>query len=290
MSCQLCPRLCNIDRSVTSGVCGAKGDKIVVSKSMLHMWEEPCISGGNGSGAIFFSGCSLRCVYCQNRDISHQMLGKEYTPGELGDEMLRLQAMGADNINLVTPTHYSDKIREAINLVRDRLRIPVIYNTSGYELRSEILKMRGYVDVFLIDIKYFSPEYSFKYSGVKDYYSVARDALCAMLELCPQVELDEKGLIKKGVILRHLVLPSLRKDSINILRDIKSALDVSKFKLSLMAQYTPEFCPEQYKEIKRRLTTFEYESVVNEAIALGYDGYTQELGSSTKDYTPKFTE
>lgn len=287
MKCTLCPRECVLSDG-SLGVCKAPRDKIVVAKSMLHMWEEPCISGTLGSGAIFFSGCSLKCVYCQNRDISHEIKGEIYSEEDLAQRLLELQAMGAHNINLVTPTHYADKIRIALDLVRDRLTIPVIYNTSGYELKNEILKMRGYVDVFLVDIKYFSSEASKKYSSAQGYYSVARDALGAMLEICPNLEFDESGLIKRGVILRHLVLPSLRRDSIELLRDIKKSFDISRLKLSLMAQYTPDFCSREYPELCRRLTTFEYNSVVDEAIALGYDGYTQDIRSSVKDYTPEF--
>ena len=285
--CYLCPRECGADREKSVGACGSF-DKIKVAKAMLHMWEEPCISGDVGSGAIFFSGCPLRCVYCQNRDISHGGMGEELSISQLGNLMLELQESGAHNINLVTPTHYGDKIRLCLDSVRGNLKIPVVYNTSGYELPREIEKMRGYVDVFLTDMKYFSPEYSQKYSGTRDYYSVARASLLEMLKICPECEFDENGLIKKGVIVRHLVLPGLRRDSINILRDLKDAVDISKIKLSLMAQYTPDFVRGDFKELKRKITTFEYESVVNEAISLGYDGYIQDKSASSVDFTPDF--
>ena len=287
MICNLCPRKCNIDRKSHTGWCKT-GENIKIAKTMLHMWEEPCISGTNGSGAIFFSGCSLKCVYCQNKDISHDGYGKEYTKEELAEEMLRLQDLGAHNINLVTPTHVSHKIRDAIDLVRHQLKIPIVYNTSGYELDTEIEKMAGYVDVFLTDIKYFSSEYSQKYSRAEDYYSVSKKALSAMLKIAPRCVFDENGLMKSGVIVRHLVLPSLRQDSIAILKDLKSNFDISTFKLSLMAQYTPEFCRDEFKELKRKITTFEYQSVVNTAIELGYEGYIQDKSSSNVKYTPKF--
>ncbi len=289
MNCNLCPRRCGIDRKTDTGYC-KMGDKIKIAKVMLHHWEEPCISGENGSGAIFFSGCSLKCVYCQNVDISHEGYGKEYTANELAQKMLSLQDMGACNINLVTPTHYADKIRNALDLIRDKLEIPVVYNTSGYELDTEIEKMAGYVDVFLTDIKYFSPEYSQKYSGAKDYYEVAKGALAQMLKDAPEPSFDENGNMQKGVIVRHLVLPTLRKDSIAILQDLKNSFDISKFKLSLMAQYTPEFCKGGYPELKRKITTFEYNSVVDTAIELGYDGYIQDKSASSAKYTPKFKE
>lgn len=287
MKCNICPRKCNIDRLVSFGACGV-GDKIKVAKIMEHMWEEPCISGTRGSGAIFFSGCNLKCVYCQNRDISHDMLGYDLTIEALASNMLMLQDKGVHNINLVTPTHYSDKIRLAIDLVRDKLHIPIIYNTSGYELDTEIDKMAGYVDIFLTDIKYFDTEASKKYSGASNYYEVAKKAFASMLKIAPNCEFDENGIMQRGVILRHLVLPTLRKDSIKILEDVSLSFDVSKFKLALMCQYTPDFCPDSFKEIKRRITTFEYNSVVDTALRLGYDGYIQDISSSNKIYTPNF--
>lgn len=265
-------------------------DNIKIAKIMLHHWEEPPISGERGSGAIFFSGCSLRCVYCQNREISHQGNGREYTVGELANEMLSLQEQGAHNINLVTPTHYGDKIRQAIDLIRPQLKIPVVYNTSGYELDTEIEKMAGYVDVFLTDIKYFDSLYSEKYSRARDYYSVAKSALLAMLKIAPTCQIDENGIMQKGVIIRHLVLPTLRKDSISLLEDLAMSIDVSSVKLSLMAQYTPEFCSTDTPELLRKITTFEYESVVKAAVSLGFDGYIQDKSASSIKYTPKFLE
>lgn len=266
------------------------GEKIKIAKIMLHQWEEPCICSGAGSGAIFFSGCSLKCVYCQNKDISHGGYGKEYTASQLADEMLRLQKDGACNINLVTPTHYSNQIRHALDLVGDELKIPVVYNTSGYENPEEIAKMADYVDVFLTDVKYFDPLISQKYSSAKDYYSVAKSALDAMLKIVPQCIFKENGALQKGVIVRHLVLPGMRKDSISILEDLAKSFDISRFKLSLMAQYTPEFAEDGYPELKRKITTFEYNSVVDKAISLGYDGFIQEKSASSTKYTPKFKE
>jgi putative pyruvate formate lyase activating enzyme len=293
MRCTLCPRECNIDRKTDTGYC-KMGENIKISKIMLHKWEEPCISGTGdenqitGSGAIFFAGCSLRCVYCQNMDISQMNKGYEISAEELASEMLELQKQGAYNINLVTPTHFSDKIRKALDIAKPRLKLPVIYNTSGYEKEAEIRKMAGYVDVFLTDIKYFSPEYSKKYSGASDYYARSKEALGAMLSLAQSTVFDENGIITSGVIVRHLVLPNLRKDSINILEDLKNSFDISKFKLSLMAQYTPDFCKDEFSELKRKITTFEYESVVNRAVDLGYDGYIQDKSASSVKYTPKF--
>lgn len=289
MNCNLCPRKCNIDRQKDTGWCKS-GDTLKIAKTMLHKWEEPCICTGNGSGAIFFSGCSLKCVYCQNRDISHQGYGKIYTEQELAEEMLRLQNMGACNINLVTPTHFSDKILATLDKIKHKLKIPVVYNTSGYELDGEIEKMADYVDIFLTDIKYFSPQLSSKYSQAKDYYSLAKAALTAMLKLQPRCIFDDNEMLTRGVIVRHLVLPGCRHDSINILEDLAKCFDISSFKLSLMAQYTPEFCDSLYPELKRKITTFEYQSVVERAISLGFDGYIQDKDASSVEYTPNFKE
>ena len=289
MNCNLCPRRCGIDRKTNTGYCKS-GENIKIAKVMLHHWEEPPISGTNGSGAIFFSGCPLKCVYCQNKDISHGGYGKEYSVQDLVNEMLSLQEKGAHNINLVTPTHYADKIRQALDLAKGKLNIPVVYNTSGYELDTEIGKMAGYVDVFLTDIKYFSCEYSKKYSSANNYYEVAKGALLKMLEIAPEPVFDKNGIMQGGVIVRHLVLPGLRRDSIAILEDIAKSLDISKIKLSLMAQYTPEFCEGSYTELQRKITTFEYNSVVDTAVKLGYDGYIQDKSAASTKYTPNFRE
>jgi len=289
MKCTLCPRKCGIDREKSKGYCGCD-DKIKVAKVMLHKWEEPPISGTNGSGAIFFSGCPLKCAYCQNKEISHGGVGTEITVERLSEMFLELQENGAHNINLVSPTQYADKIRLAITIVRDKLKIPVVYNTGGYELPSEIDKMRGYVDVFLTDIKYFSKELSEKYSKTSDYFEKAISSFKEMISICPQCVFDSDGIMKKGVILRHLVLPSHRADSIKILERVSEICDISKIKLSLMSQYTPDFYNGDITALKRRLTSFEYDSVVKRAIELGYDGYMQERSSASSLYTPDFTK
>lgn len=287
MKCTLCPRGCGVDREHERGYCGAT-DKIVVAKTMLHMWEEPCISGSRGSGAIFFSGCNLRCVYCQNIDISHSISGRELDIYELSREMLRLQEQGAHNINLVTPAPYIEQIKGAIELIRDTLKIPVLYNTSGYESAEVIASLAGYVDIFLTDIKYYDSKLSLMYSGASDYYERALSSLKEMLKIAPECTLDENGIMTRGVILRHLVLPSHRDDSIKILEDVCENVDIRALKLSLMSQYTPDFYEGDIKALKRRITTFEYRCVTDRAIALGYDGYIQDRKSATKGYTPSF--
>ncbi len=285
--CMLCPRECGINRHEKAGACGTN-NIIKIAKVMLHQWEEPPISGLNGSGAIFFSGCPLKCVYCQNKEISHGAVGKEYSVPELASIMLELQEKGAHNINLVTPTHFSEQIIESLSMIKKRLKIPVVYNTSGYEKPEIIKKIADHVSVFLVDVKYFSPELSEKYSKCKDYYSYAKSSFKEMLLAKPKCVFDENGIMTEGVILRHLILPSCRQDSIAILEDIKKSFDISSFKLSLMSQYTPDFYTGELKELKRRLTSFEYESVLSRAIELGYDGFFQERSSATSDYTPKF--
>lgn len=289
MKCTLCPRKCEADRSNSVGYC-LSGDKIKIAKVMIHNWEEPCVSGSRGSGAIFFSGCPLKCVYCQNKEISHGGVGQEITTERFATLMLELQDRGVHNINLVSPTQYADKIRDAIDLIRPKLKIPVVYNTGGYELISEIEKMSGYVDVFLTDMKYYSSELSNKYSKAPDYYEKAIEAFKAMLKIAPECIFDDDRIIKKGIILRHLILPSCRKDSIKILENVAEICDVSNIRLSLMSQYTPDFYEGEYTELKRRLTTFEYESVLKRAIELGYDGYLQERSSASSAFTPDFTK
>ena len=292
MVCNICPRNCGIDRCKSVGFCGAT-DKVVISKYMVHNWEEPCLVGSDitskkGSGAIFFSGCNLRCAYCQNKEISGFVKGSVYSLEELASLMLKLQDQGVCNINLVTPTHYAQQIRDALDLIRGKLNIPVVYNTSGYEKPEEIEKMRGYVSVFLTDLKYFSRDLSYKYSRASDYFEYAISSLEKMLDIAPLPVFDSDGIMKSGVIVRHLCLPTCRQDSIKLLQELASRFDINSFKLSLMSQYTPEFCPEEIKELRRRITSFEYESVVKVALSLGFDGYIQDKSSASSKFTPKF--
>ncbi len=289
--CELCPRRCGIDRGVSVGACGA-GDKMKVSKIMLHHWEEPCISGkedGVGSGAIFFSGCSLKCVYCQNKAISRGEAGTEYSPEKLAEEILSLQEKGAYNINFVTPTHYTHRIKETLEILRGRLIIPVVWNTSGYENKEVIESLAPYIDIFLTDFKYGSEETAEKYSNAPNYSAYALEALSAMVKITGRPAFDgETGLMKRGTIVRHLVLPGARADSGAILRLIADNIGADNVLLSLMAQYTPEFLDEGYPEINRRITTFEYNKVLDEALKLGFDGYFQNRQSATSKYTPDF--
>lgn len=284
--CNICPRNCNVDRTSQMGFCSV-GDSIRVSKAMLHHWEEPCISGENGSGAIFFSGCNLRCCYCQNYKISTQTFGKDITIEHLANIMISLQEQGANNINLVTPTHYTDKIIQTLDICKHKINIPIVYNCGGYEKLDTLKKLRNYVDIYLTDFKYYSSEMSKMYSKCEDYFKVTSKAILEMYH--QQNELVYKdNILQKGLIIRHLVLPTGRHDSISILEWLSNNLDVSKFLLSLMSQYTPNENCKNYPKIDRRTSTFEYNSVLDKAIELNFKGYMQDRRSAKSEYTPNF--
>ena len=238
-NCKLCPRNCGVNRiNGKRGFCGA-GDKIRVARAALHYWEEPCISGDIGSGTVFFSHCTLKCVFCQNYNISQCEWGKEITVERLAEIFIELQNKGALNINLVTPTHYVPQIIEAIVISRKNgLKLPIIYNSSGYEKVETIKLLKGYIDVYLPDMKYFDTKYSSKYSKAKDYFNYAKDAINEMVSQVGEVEFDEKGIIQKGVIIRHLMLPGLLFDSKKIIEHIHNIYG-NKVYISIMNQYTP---------------------------------------------------
>ncbi len=290
--CRLCPRLCGRDRSKGErGYCN-EGETIRVARIAPHNFEEPPISGTRGSGTVFFVGCSLGCEFCQNKDISRGGIkGREIGPAELSDTFLKLQERGVHNINLVTPTHFADGVREALETAKPRLTIPVVYNTSGYERVETLKSFEGLVDIYLPDLKYASSELARKYSHAPDYPQIALSAIAEMYRQVGKYEFDGDGLLKRGVVVRHLVLPSARADSMAALRTLAETLSPKDILLSLMSQYTPEFALEsQYKELKRRVTTFEYESVLKCALELGFEGFMQGRTSSTDVYTPNFQE
>jgi putative pyruvate formate lyase activating enzyme len=284
--CNLCPRACNVDRTTSFGVCGV-GDTLRVSKAMLHHWEEPCISGENGSGAIFFSGCNLRCVYCQNYTISAETFGKDISIQHLANTMLSLQEQGANNINLVTPTHYTDKIILALDSCKHKLNIPVVYNCGGYESLDTLKTLKGYVDIYLTDFKYYSPQVSKEYSKCENYFEVASRAVLEMFNQQSKL-LYNGNILQRGLIVRHLVLPTCRHDSFKVLEWLSQSLDTSNFLLSLMSQYTPNERCTDYPKINRRTSTFEYNSVLDMAIALGFKGFMQDRRSAKDEYTPNF--
>lgn len=289
--CYLCPRECGADRENGEiGFCG-EGADIRVARYSLHAWEEPCVSGTRGSGTIFFSGCSLHCEFCQNRVISHDGKGEPVSIERLAEIMLELEAMGAHNVNLVTPTHFSDKIAKALKLAKKELTIPVVYNTSGYEKVETLKLFEGLVDVYLPDFKYFSDELAEKYSYASDYREHAEVALLEMFRQVGEPVFDSDGLLKKGLIIRHLVLPSCRKDSVAVLDRICEILPRDKILVSIMSQYTPDFAiaaGAPHKELHRKITSFEYSSVTDYAAALNLNGFCQEKSSATSKYTPEF--
>lgn len=287
-ACVLCPRMCGADRSMANGVCGC-GDSVKVARAALHFWEEPCITGKGGSGTVFFSGCNLKCCFCQNHEISSKGFGKEISTQRLADIFCELQDKGAENINLVTPTPYVTFILKALDIVKKKLFIPVIYNCGGYENISTIDMMDGYIDIYMPDIKYYSDEYAKKYSNADGYFDCASNAVKRMTQQIGKVTLDDDGIMERGVIVRHMVMPGCRKDSMNIIRWIGDNLDRDNFIISLMSQYTPAFRSNEYKEINRRVTTYEYESVTDYCLSIGIDkGYVQEKASAVKEYTPPF--
>ena len=266
------------------------GEMPVISRADLHFWEEPPISGERGSGTIFFCGCPLRCEFCQNKAISRSdTKGETVSVQELGDIMLKLQDMGAENINLVTPTHFADKISQALKLVKPMLGIPVVYNSSGYE-RVETLKlMEGLVDIYLPDFKYFSNEIAEKYSHAPDYKEYTEKAILEMHRQAGENIFDERSVMKRGMIVRHLVLPSSRSDSKAVILRLSQILPPKKTLLSLMSQYTPEFALDSpHRELHRRITTFEYDSVLDLANELGFSGFSQKRSSATSKFTPDF--
>ena len=290
--CVACPKKCRANRHNGVGFCGAS-DKIFVSRVAIHQWEEPSISGENGSGTIFFTGCNLRCVFCQNKVISSSKnafaTAREFAHNDLIEAILKLQALGAHNINLVTPTHYLPQIVKVLREVKPKLQIPIVYNSSGYESVASLKLLRGLVDVYLPDFKYFSSELSAKYSGVADYFEVASEAISEMFNQVGKCIFNKSGVIQKGMIVRHLALPSCRGDSIEVVKHLARLLPVDQIKLSLMRQFTPDFVDkEKYPELCRRLTTFEYNSVVSVAASLGFDGYIQGADSAVSSYTPDF--
>lgn len=287
-SCRLCPRKCGVNRYETVGFCGM-GAEVKAAKATLHQWEEPCISYNNGAGTVFFSGCSLRCVYCQNSEISNNGFGEAITAEKLGDIFLSLQDRGADNIELVTPTHFIPDIITALDRVKNRLDIPVVYNCGGYELTETIKRLEGYVDVYLPDIKYYSADISSRYSSAPDYFQRASEAVLEMINQTGKLRYNEKGGLVKGTVIRHLVLPGCRHDSMRIMDWIAENTDSDSRLVSIMSQYTPfDFISSDYPELKRRITKMEYNSVVRHAENLGIKGFTQDITSAREEYLPEF--
>ena len=280
--CSLCPNACKVDKNVNKGLCGTDNN-IRIAKYYLHKFEEPCISGSNGSGTIFFCGCSLKCVFCQNFEVSRNLTGKEITVEQLVDIFKALEEMGAQNINLVNPTHYSNKIAQAFEIYKPK--IPVVYNTHGYENLSILQIMDKYVDVYLPDMKFFSPTLSKRYTGKENYFEVASKAIEFMAK--KPLVFDDSGMLKSGTIVRHLVLPQGVSDSKKILDWFYSIKDNAY--INIMSQYTPFGQIENFPELKRKVTKREYDNVVDYAISLGLDkAFYQDQQSADTSYIPKW--
>lgn len=284
MICNACPRGCNVDRQNTLGYCKSP-EKFKLARASLHYWEEPCISGKNGSGAIFFSGCNLGCVFCQNYEISHGCKGVEVSDDKLIDIMKRLVDEGANNINFVNPTHYSLQLLRVLEKYKPP--VPIVYNTSGYDSVETLKMLDGAVDIYLPDFKYIRPEKALKYSKAEDYPQVAEEALAEMKRQVGEDVFDENGIMQRGMIIRHLVLPSNTNSSILALDYL--AENFGDTYISVMAQYVPCGDLTEYKEINRPLTQREYDKVVNHIFDLGLQKiFVQELEAASDKFIPDF--
>lgn len=288
VGCTLCPRRCGIDRSISTGFCGM-GDTVTIARAALHMWEEPCISGKEGSGAVFFSGCTLRCVFCQNYNISTLKQGYTVTVERLAQIFLELQAEGAININLVTPTHFVPQIIKALDIGKSQgLTIPIVYNTSGYENIETLKMLEGYIDIYLPDFKYIDCELSRKYSAAPDYFEKASAALGEMIRQVGPVQLEKDRMIR-GVIVRHLMLPGCLLDSKHVVRYLYETWG-DQIYLSLMNQFTPlETIGDAYPELRCKVKKKSYKKLVQYALDLGVShAFIQEGETAKESFIPKF--
>lgn len=288
-SCRICPRSCGVNRrNGEKGYC-RETSKLRIARAALHFWEEPCISGDSGSGTVFFTGCNLGCVYCQNHDIAHSGRGKEVTIERLSEIFLELKDKGAANINLVTPTHFSPQIKDAVILSRSKgLNIPIVYNTSGYETIESLRELVAIVDIYLADFKYFDGSLAEKYSNAPDYSEMAALALDEMVRQQPELIFDNEGMLLNGVIARHLVLPGQQEDSKKVLEYLYKMYGDSVL-ISIMNQFTPSPALSSWPEINRVLNDEEYQQVVDHAIALGVEnGYIQEGETAKESFIPPF--
>lgn len=287
-NCKLCPRNCGVNRKNNIGFCG-QSDKLYAARAALHMWEEPCISGEQGSGTVFFTGCNLRCVYCQNRQIAVGGTGFEITAKRLSEIFLEQQENGAHNINLVTPTHYVPHIIEALDMVRKKsLTIPVLYNCGGYESVETLKLLSGYVDIYMPDFKYMDKTIAKKYSNAEDYPEIAKAAIKEMVRQSGGCVFDENGIMTKGVIVRHLVLPSYVQNSMQVIKYLHQTYEHEVY-MSIMNQYTPMPYVSKYPEINRTVTEAEYDEVINYAVQIGVENaFVQEGTAARESFIPLF--
>ena len=271
-----------------SGFCKS-GDKVKIALYSTHNFEEPCISGRKGSGTVFFSNCTMRCIFCQNYEISQLGRGREITVEELADIFILQQEKGVENINLVTPTSYVPQIIEALKIAKKKgLKIPIVYNTNGYEKIETLKMLEGYIDIYLPDLKYYYDELGKKYSGVNNYFEIATKAIKEMYRQVGAPTLNEKGIMEKGLMVRHLVLPNEIKNSKKVLKWLKDNLDNNVF-VSIMAQYFPTYKAKNIENLNRKLTKEEYEEIENYIYELDFEnGYMQDLGDHEEEYVPKW--
>lgn len=286
--CTICPHKCGIDRTKYIGRCKST-DKVKIALYSTHNFEEPCISGEKGSGTIFFSNCNLNCVFCQNYEISQQGRGKEIEIEELAEIMLKQQEKGVENINFVTPTSYSIQIKEAIIIAKENgLKIPIVYNTNGYENVETLRELEGLIDIYLPDLKYYYNSLGKKFSKVDNYFEIATNAVKEMYRQVGRPILNEKGVMQKGLMVRHLILPNNIENSKRCLKWLKENFN-DKIYISLMAQYFPTYKAKEISEINRKLTPKEYEGIENYLYDLDIEnGYIQELGEHEEEYVPKW--
>jgi len=288
-NCTLCPRNCGADRLAGQlGYCGMPAG-VYAARAALHLWEEPCLTGSTGSGTVFFSGCNMKCVFCQNHDIAIGQTGKEITISGLADIFLSLQRKGAANINLVTPTHYIPQIREALIIAKDNdLHLPIVYNTGGYEKTESLRLLDGLIDIYMPDLKYYSSELSRRYSFAPDYFSVACDALSEMYRQTGTCVFSDQGMMTRGVLIRHLVLPGQARDSKKILRYLHDTYGDAVW-ISIMNQYTPLAHVASIPELNRKVTDEEYDRVINFAISIGIENAFIQEGETAEDsFIPPF--
>ena len=287
--CELCPRKCGANRlGGKTGFCGG-AKNVKIARAALHFWEEPCISGKSGSGTVFFSGCTMRCIFCQNREISRGEAGKEVSVERLAEIFLELQAKGANNINLVTPMHYAPHITAALNIARKNgLFLPVVWNTGGWELPESVDAVKDYADIWLTDFKYFDNNLAENFSNAKNYFENASSSLKKMVEQTGEAEFDDEGMMKKGVIVRHLMLPGHLEDTKNVLRWLWENFG-DKIWISIMNQYTPLCSDERFPELSRTVSDEEYDEAIEYACSLGIENaFVQEGGTVGESFIPPF--
>lgn len=287
--CELCPKNCGVDRlNGELGFCKS-GKGIKVARASLHCWEEPCISGTNGSGTVFFSNCNLSCVFCQNHQISQENIGKEVSIERLSEIFLEQQKRGAHNINLVTPSHYVPQIIEALKIAKSNgLTLPIVYNTNSYENIDTIKLLKGYVDIYLPDFKYYNNKYAEKYSGARNYFKYASEAIKEMVSQVAPCEFDSDGIMKKGVIIRHMMLPGLLFDSKKVVDYIYTTFGDSVY-ISVMNQYTPLNKVNNFPEINKPVNPKHYEAFIDYCLSIGIkNGFIQEDGTVKESFIPEF--